>query len=185
MNKTIQTFFAYQFIKNLTKDFKSWDAYKIGLIDEDGNKIRDAENSKEQEYFGTFYNLVRKVKRLMNKLPGARTFVGSLIAAGFLLREANENQLDEEFIDLLLEETVKQGLLENTTFLAEEIDLIELEPGIYKNKPETIELYGSENLFYVNESKLPNIEYGVPYYTLESVMHGTYHIPFDHLIKIK
>lgn len=184
MNRTVQAFFAYQFIKNLTKDFRDWEAYRLGLIDRHGNKLRDAKTSKEKEHFAPFYNLIRKSKRLLSKVPGGRTFVGSIVAAGLLLKEEYNDRLDDQFIDLLFHEMDKNNLLDKET-LSEEISLCQLEPGVYTNINETKELYNGQHLFYVKEPILAETRYDVPIYKLDSVLHGSMYLLESHITRIR
>jgi hypothetical protein len=50
--------------------------YKLGLVDINGNKLRKAETDEEKEELTPLVNLVLKLKRLFDKIPG-----GSQIAA--------------------------------------------------------------------------------------------------------
>lgn len=156
MNKTVQYYFAYQFIKYLVKDFTDWEAYDLGLIDRDGKKLRDPENREEEEMMSAFFNLVRKTKRLVAKVPGGRSIMGSILAAGFLLKE--ELNLDgDHIIEGLIEEVQKSDQFEDLSidnYLSEDRNE-SLPPGVYKNLPATNEFYNGEHLFYIKEEVEP------------------------------
>ena len=40
MNQVIDLAISYKFIKNLVTPFEKWPAYKLGIIDKDGNIIK-------------------------------------------------------------------------------------------------------------------------------------------------
>ena len=46
MGSAIDLFVTYRFLKLLTTDFKKTDAYKFGIIDEKGNRIRKEKSTK-------------------------------------------------------------------------------------------------------------------------------------------
>ena len=46
MASAIDLFFVYQFIKGITTRFDETDAYELGLIDENGKKLADAEQNQ-------------------------------------------------------------------------------------------------------------------------------------------
>jgi len=94
MASVVGSFIAIKFIELYTKDFIKWDAYKLGLIDENGKKLRDAENSKEAKEFVSWKNLIRKLKIILNKLPLGQfaTKLASFASAFWLLKEDLDTQ---------------------------------------------------------------------------------------------
>ena len=36
----VDLFLVYQFVKRLATPFEKWDAYELGIIDEDGNRLK-------------------------------------------------------------------------------------------------------------------------------------------------
>ena len=102
MSKTVDLIFIYQFLKRLVTPFKDTDAYKLGIIDERGNKIKDPETSKEEDAYGYFDRLVFNIKKLIEKIPGGRSRLASYAAALFLIRESEnpkQNYTEEELIE--------------------------------------------------------------------------------------
>lgn len=187
MNKTVQYYFAYQFIKYLVKDFRKWRAYEVGLIDEDGQKIRDPETNEEEETMAPFFNLIRKTKRLIAKAPGGRSLLGSVLAAGFLLKE--EFDLDGvHIIESLFEEAKKQHLFEAEdcdNYLREE-KMTPLTPGVYKNIDASTELYNGRHLFYIQEEVLPMPDIpGLHFFKIRNSLQHTIAISEEHLERIR
>jgi len=104
-------FLIYQFIKRLTTPFDQTDAFKLGLIDKDGKKLRKAETSEEKEAMTYFDRLIFNLKRLLGKVPGGSSRIGSFAAALLLIKESvdpKEHYTDEELM---------QGLMENMNML--------------------------------------------------------------------
>jgi hypothetical protein len=81
--------YTFRFLKMLTTPWKETDAFKLGLIDENGKRIKSekVDSSDKKTALGPFVRLVFNVKRALGKLPGGKTTVGSYAAALFLLKE--------------------------------------------------------------------------------------------------
>lgn len=80
-------------IKRLATPFNEWEAYKLGIIDEKGNplkKRKDLTRIKERDAWGIFDIMIAKLKRLLEKVPGGQTRLGSYAAALWLIKEHNE-----------------------------------------------------------------------------------------------
>jgi len=98
----IQLLTAYKLIRNITKPWEDWEAYKLGLIDDKGKKIRVSKTREEQNAFPIMTVLAANIKRLVQKLPGGGTKFASLAAALFLLKE--QCDLTDENIEYICEE---------------------------------------------------------------------------------
>ncbi len=107
----IDLFLVYQFIRRLATPFKDWEAFKLGIIDENGNvlkKRKDLLTVRERQAFGVFDVMVLNLKKLLAKVPGGSSRLASYAAALYLLREWNhfsdstlltEDISDEEIIE--------------------------------------------------------------------------------------
>lgn len=101
-NKFSDLILIYQFIKRLTTPFKDTDAFKLGIIDQDGKKLKSPETSEEQNAYGYFDRLVFNIKRLLERLPGGKSRLSSYAAALFLIKESEnvkEHYTEEELIE--------------------------------------------------------------------------------------
>jgi hypothetical protein len=83
----IDIYLVYEFIKRLVMPFDKTDAFKLGLIDADGKKLKKAETQEEHRAMGYFDRLVFNLKRLLAKVPGGKTQIASYAAALLLMRE--------------------------------------------------------------------------------------------------
>ena len=92
----IDTYTVYKVIKRLTTDWEDTDAYKYGIIDDRGKvlkKFKNLETRKEKEAYTILDRFVFNLKRILEKVPGGRSKLGSYAAAAILLlREEEENE---------------------------------------------------------------------------------------------
>jgi len=103
----VDLFLIYQFIKRLATPFKDWEAYKLGIIDEKGKQLKkrkDLRSQEEKSAFGLFDLMISKLKKLIEKIPGGQTRIGTYAAALYLIKEHNdienysEDMLTEDFL---------------------------------------------------------------------------------------
>lgn len=133
MSKLVDNLIAYRILRMLVTDWRKTDAYKEGIIDAQGNKlksVKDLKTSKEKKAYDYLDRLVFNLKRMLEKVPGGKSKLGSLTAAYFLIRECYEGNevqynLEEKFFTLLEEIESKKFLpvddyLDVKDFIAEE-----------------------------------------------------------------
>ena len=122
MGRAVDLFVTYRFLKLLTTPFNKMDAYKLGIIDENGNRILKPKSTKPAVELSTselknaytiLHKLVFNIKKIFNKIPGLRTKVGTYAAALFLLKDTFKEEVsdpdvfEKEFIKFLKEEGVE------------------------------------------------------------------------------
>ena len=106
--RAIDLFVAYRFLRILTTPWEDQDAFKHGIIDKDGKLLRKHETLKsteEKESFTLLHRLIFNLKRLLHKIPGVRTKIGTYATALYLLKQhmaSNEDQ--EEMIEKACDE---------------------------------------------------------------------------------
>ena len=127
MGRAIDLFVTYRFLRLLTTPFEKTDAFKLGIIDEKGNRIKlpkstkpavELSTSELQSAYTILHKLVFNIKKLFNKIPGLRTKVGTYAAALFLLKDTFKESVDDP--DVFEKEFVK-FLKENNIELDDEI----------------------------------------------------------------
>lgn len=87
----VDLFLIYQFIKKLVTPFEKWDAFRLGLIDKDGNiliKKKDRNTLEQQKALGYFDILILNLKKLLGKIPGGKSRIATFAAALYLIRES-------------------------------------------------------------------------------------------------
>ena len=123
--------YTFRFIRLMAMDWKNWDAYKLGIIDENGKRQRNVklDNNEKKSAYTPFIRLAANLKRLVSNIPGGGSKLGSFASALFLIKEkVGEKgiktickEMDIDVLDFLNEK--------NEWFLLEEK---QLSPGIYK-----------------------------------------------------
>ena len=148
MGRAIDLFVTYRFIKLLVTPFEKTDAYKLGVIDEKGNRIMpppkggvrqtrpaSLNTTEEKNSYTILHKLVFNIKKIFEKVPGLRTKLGTYAAALFLLKDTFKESVDDpdvfekEFMKYLKE----QGYEIDNSISEEVIGLGEVLPkGDYK-----------------------------------------------------
>ncbi len=179
----IDAYVAYRFIKGLTLEWKSWDAYKEGVIDDDGKVITEPDDrtKKQKKSYGAFDRLIASVKRVFNKVPVVRSRVGSFATALWLMKEdankkgATDIDIEQLFMeqfeisleDVNINEDVECNTIPRGTYHIVD-DISETNENIQLN--EDINSFGSElgvPLFNIHKSNGEHIV--VSYANLERV----------------
>ena len=105
MGRAIDLFVTYRFLKLLTTPFNKTDAYKFGIIDDKGNRIKEEGStlpkvklatSQLQNSYTILHKLVFNIKKIFEKVPGLRTKVGTYAAALFLLKDTFKESVDDQ-----------------------------------------------------------------------------------------
>ena len=123
MGRAIDLFVTYRFLKLLVTPFDKTEAFKLGIIDKDGNRILPPPKSgvkqtrqeplttiEEKNSYTVLHKLVFNIKKLFAKVPGLRTKLGTYAAALFLLKDTFKESVDDpdvfekEFMKYLKEE---------------------------------------------------------------------------------
>ena len=122
MGRAIDLFVTYRFLRLLTTPFEKTDAYKFGIIDKDGNRVRQPKSTKPAVELATselknsytiLHKLVFNIKKIFQKVPGLRTKVGTYAAALFLLKDTfkehveDPHMFEKEFVKYLKENNVE------------------------------------------------------------------------------
>ena len=122
MGRAIDLFVTYRFLRLLTTPFEKTDAFKLGIIDEKGNRVKlpkstkpavELSTSELQGAYTILHKLVFNIKKLFNKIPGLRTKVGTYAAALFLLKDTFKESVDDpdmfekEFVKFLKENNIE------------------------------------------------------------------------------
>jgi hypothetical protein len=80
-------FYAIRFLRLLTTKWENTNAFKLGIVDKNGKKLKKPQTSEEKGAYNTFHKLVYNIKRLINKLPLGKSTLASYAAALFLIKE--------------------------------------------------------------------------------------------------
>ena len=175
MGRAIDLFVTYRFLKLLTTPFEKQDAFKLGIIDEKGNRIKKPNSTRPAVPLATtelknsytlLHKLVFNIKKIFAKVPGLRTKVGTYAAALFLLKDtfkesvSDPDMFEKEFMKYLKE----QGVELDNEISEEVIGFGEILPkGEYVlindilNKQEHIILKGDKVIAYADEAPVDTV----------------------------
>jgi len=109
----VDLWMVYSFIRRLATPFKEWEAYKLGIIDENGNVLRKRKTlrlKKERDAFGVFDVLVLNLKKLLEKVPGGQSRLASYAAALYLIREWNHFSADSLLTEDITDEQLSESI---------------------------------------------------------------------------
>ena len=125
--------YTFRFIRMLVMDWTSWDAYKEGVIDENGKRDKSVklDTDEKKSSYTPFIRLAANIKRLLGKLPGGSTKLGSFAAALFLIKE--KYNLSDKQLNKIIEECGIDPLdimLESSEWFVLKDGM--LSPGIYR-----------------------------------------------------
>ena len=142
MGRAIDLFVTYRFIKILVTPFEKQEAYKLGVIDKDGNRILQPGTNvptilntiKEKNSYTVLHKLVFNIKKIFAKVPGLRTKLGSYAAALFLLKDTFKEDVDPKMWEQEFMKYLKENNFEFDNTISEEVTLDDgkLPKGIYK-----------------------------------------------------
>ena len=127
MGRAIDLFVTYRFLKLLTTPFEKQEAFKLGIIDKDGNRIKRPKSTlpavtlataEQKNAYTILHKLVFNIKKIFAKVPGLRTKVGTYAAALFLLKDTFKESVDDPH---MFEKEFMKYLKENDIELDNEI----------------------------------------------------------------
>ncbi len=128
---------ALTVLKRIVVPFNRTDAFKLKLIDKDGNVIKSPQTIKEKNALTKLDLLAFNLKKILSKLPGGSSIAGSLVGALYLIKENVEP--DYDVLNYRFEAVMKL-INSGVKFINEEIMLAELA----KDNPEIDELINEE-----------------------------------------
>ena len=122
MGRAIDLFVTYRFLKILVTPFEKQEAYKLGIIDKNGNRtlVPGTTNKptilntiKEKNAYTVLHKLVFNIKKIFNKVPGLRTKLGTYAAALFLLKDTFKEDVDPQMWEKQFMKYIKEVGLED------------------------------------------------------------------------
>ena len=139
MGRAIDLFVTYRFLKLLTTPFEKTDAFKLGIIDDNGNRIKKPKSTQpavelatveQKNSYTILHKLVFNIKKIFQKVPGLRTKVGTYAAALFLLKDTfKESVNDPDMFEKEFMKYLKENNIEFDDEISEEvIGLVEILP---------------------------------------------------------
>ena len=146
-------YYTFRFIKLLTTPFDQTEAFKLGIIDKEGNRIKSKKivTGEEKDSYTTFHKLCFNLKKLLAKVPGGGSRLASYAAALFLIKEKYE--LTDNSVNKILD---KCGL-HPSDILAEDHKWYLLEDkilaqGVYKLREDKLEVLQCNDIAFKGDA---------------------------------
>lgn len=91
ITRAVDRVYAMRIMSILNKEFVDWPAYKLGIIDVNGNLIKTAKSADEKNAYTRLDAVLRPVKVALNKFPGGVSALArAYLMKGFLYESKSE-----------------------------------------------------------------------------------------------
>ena len=117
---------AYTILRALSKPFKDMDAYKLGLIDDSGKKLRKAETKEEKSSVDMYNRLIINIKRILQKLTGKSALASAALGV-YLLKESTYSEDDVSSIIRVIKKNYTIPYIDESGYDEEEFTTVEIE----------------------------------------------------------
>lgn len=122
MSRIVDNLIAMKIVRMITQNFEDTDAFKLGIIDHQGNNLRKMSTlttTQERDAYTYLNRLVFNMKKILNRLPGGENRMKSLVGALWLVKEYYESGARTTS---LMEDRYKHimRIIESSVVLAEE-----------------------------------------------------------------
>jgi len=123
-----ELYVIYKILKQLVLPWTAFDAYKLGIIDDQGKHLRSPETKEEKEAYNAMNRFTFNLKRLMGLVTGKKNINAQRVMTLFLLREGYNPEDADNTSKIILKETKLLNLNESVTELDDEyyLQLIDL-----------------------------------------------------------
>lgn len=152
ITRAYESFLAYRMMTLLSRPFTEWPGFEMGLIDEKGKKIREPKTSDEKDQFTKYMNIIRNLKRTLNRISGGtESKLGNLMVGAALLKEEIETDIrieDPDFVISQFTDAISARYLTPSVLTEAMNEDKTITPGRYKLE---CELYEQQPVFYIKE----------------------------------
>ena len=120
MSRFVDALITYRILRLLTTPFDQQDAFRLGLIDKHGNRLKrenEINTTEEQEAYSLLHRMVFRLKRIIEKVPMDNKNFLSFATAVALVREQIE--YDDDILEEVFYMTQER---QDVKDLAEELE---------------------------------------------------------------
>ncbi len=103
-------FYSLRFLRLLTMPYEKTSAFKEGIIDKDGKKLKKPQTPSEKAAYNTFHKLVFNIRRLIAKAPGGSSAIAKYATALFLIKD--HLQISDKSLSKVLKEITDIDFME-------------------------------------------------------------------------
>ena len=144
--------YTFRFLRLLTTPFEKTNAFKLGIIDDKGKRIKSValDTTEKKSAYTPFNRIVYNIKKLIAKVPGGGTKLASYASALYLIKE--EYGLSNKQIQQVLDGSgiSSDAFLEESSmwFILEDHQLA---PGVYKLMEDKVLSETFDDVVYKND----------------------------------
>jgi hypothetical protein len=94
MSRVMDNLMAYRILHMIVTPFDETDAFKLGIIDKEGNALVDTsalKGGEKRDAYTYLHRLVFNIKKIINRLPGGESKIKNIVSALFLFKECYES----------------------------------------------------------------------------------------------
>lgn len=117
MNRLIDNLITFRILHILLQPIESTDAYKFGIIDKYGNKLRNPTTIDELDSYTNLNRLAFKIKQILNHYPSAERDIEKLSASLHLVKECHNREIFPENVQEIFEESLSSVSKEDINYL--------------------------------------------------------------------
>ncbi len=125
MVAVVDNLIAIRIIYLLVQPFNQWEAYKEGIIDENGDRTEKPVGDSTD--WTMLHRLVSRLKKLLGTIPGGKSVIASVAAAYLLVRECVERDIEPELLEEYFDAAINSGevmTIETYAFVSDTIHKI-------------------------------------------------------------
>lgn len=179
VQRAVDIYYTFRFLRQLVTPWNETKAYKLGLIDADGKKLKSAVTAEEKDAYTLFFRLVYNIKRLLNKVPLGKTKLASYVAALWLIKE-NTNMSAEAVLEGFKKYAEKQGIKLDNTINESKSWMIKggnnLFPGKYKLSEHCVSSVTGETIAFKGSMIIVNEMNSIPSGNIDGInVYSVYH----------
>lgn len=104
-SKIIDWVMMYQFMKRMALPFRNWDAFKEGIIDENGVLLREPTDKERETIWGYFDRIVWNIKKIITKFTGNSGLTSATVSALLLKENIKEENIEKLLLEMGLDST--------------------------------------------------------------------------------
>ena len=177
--------YAVRFLRLLTMPVEKTGAFKKGVIDKNYAVLVPAkERTKEQKNnYTIFHRIVFNIKRLLRKIPGGKTTIGSYAAAMLLIKEhtgMSDKKIKEVIEQVQGYEFDPVDVYESNWFMRDD----ELMPGVYMLLNDHLDNKNKE-LIAKARTKIKVEDFLIPHEVINGInIYEVKHIPTGQMIYV-
>lgn len=174
MANFIDSVLMYRILQLLTTPIEESDAFKLGIIDKNGRKLRNPTSINERDSYSLLNKLVFRLQRIIKRAPRGeqdlkRLASSSILVKECLAKEINPTNLELQYFNLIetiddktvneIFESFENKMLSFSDFLIEDapVNNASATPGIDGFTPATLGVKKKIKKFMINKRNNPKI----------------------------